>query len=323
MNFSQLVLKQGGKIAPLLLSAEKIIGPSLTNPSVLNLNGKLLVNLRNINYVLYHSELGQNEHFWGPLCYIHPEQNCVLATHNILCEVDSDYNIIKSNTIDTSLLDSNPLWEFIGLEDGRLAYWENKIFLSGVRRDTTTNGQGRMELSEICYEDLTKEVSRKRMPAPPPDNSYCEKNWMPILDLPYHYIKWSNPTEVVKYDPNNNTTETVILTQYQNLNTKDLRGGSQVISYKDNYLALLHEVDLFNSETGKKNATYKHRFGLWDKNFNLIKISPLFDFMDGKIEFACGMCEYNEKIIITFGFQDNAAYLLEVNKKTIDDILKI
>ena len=37
--------------------------------------------------------------------------------------------------------------DFIGLEDGRLLKWNDKYYLTGVRRDTTTNGQGRMELS--------------------------------------------------------------------------------------------------------------------------------------------------------------------------------
>jgi hypothetical protein len=323
-NFAKIVLQDGGRIVPLLVPTDIMVGPSLTNPSILNHNGKLLVNLRNVNYVLYHAEHGINEHIWGPLCYLHTEQHAVLATHNILCELDNDFNIISNCIVDTKTLDVKPLWEFIGLEDARLVYWEDKLFLSGVRRDTTTNGQGRMELSEIVYDNnLWKEISRQRLPAPPPDASYCEKNWMPVVDQSYTYVKWTNPTEVVKYDPTNQTTQTTVLTKYQQLNTRDLRGGSQVIPYQNHYLALLHEVDLFKSEAGRKNATYRHRFALWDKSFNLLKVSPLFDFMGAEVEFACGMTEYNDQILITFGFQDNAAYLLSCNKSTINNLLKL
>ncbi len=323
-NFTKIVVDDGGQIVPLLVSSERIIGPSLTNPSVLNHNGRLLVNLRNVNYTLYHAEHGVNEHVWGPLCYLHTEQHQVLATHNILCELDSDFNIISDDIVDTKTLDVKPLWEFIGLEDARLVNWDDKLFLSGVRRDTTTNGQGRMELSEIVYENNNwKEISRQRIPAPSPDESYCEKNWMPVIDQPYTYIKWTNPTEVVKYDTENKTTTTTHLTKYQRLNTRDLRGGSQVIPYGDYYLAVLHEVDLFKSEAGRKNATYRHRFALWDKSFNLLSVGPLFDFMGAEIEFACGMTEFNDKILITFGFQDNASYLLCCNKYTINKLLKI
>jgi predicted GH43/DUF377 family glycosyl hydrolase len=323
-NFSKKVILDGGKIVPLLVQPDKMVGPSLMNPSILNINGKLLVNLRNVNYVLYHAEDGVNEHVWGPLCYLHTEQNAVLATHNILCYLDDNFHIVHSSIVDTTQLDQKPLWEFIGLEDARLAYWNNKLFLSGVRRDTTTNGQGRIELSEIIIENNSaKEISRQRLPAPLPNNSYCEKNWMPIADRPYEYVKWTNPTEVVRYDPTTQTTETVVSTKFQALNTRDLRGGSQVIPYKNHYLAVLHEVDLFKSEAGRKNATYRHRFALWDKSFNLLRVSPLFDFMEGKIEFACGMTEYNDQILITFGFQDNIAYLLAANKSTIDEMVSL
>jgi hypothetical protein len=323
-NFAKIVVEEGGSIAPLLVSSDRMVGPSLTNPSILNYNGKLLVNLRNVNYVLYHAEHGVNEHIWGPLCYLHTEQHQVLATHNIICELDNNFNIVSDSIVDTKALDAKPLWEFIGLEDARLVNWDGKLFLSGVRRDTTTNGQGRMELSEIvCENNIWKEISRQRLPAPPPDTSYCEKNWMPVVDQPYTYVKWTNPTEVALYNPTDKTTVTKTLTQYQQLNTRDLRGGSQVIPYGDYYLAITHEVDLYKSEAGRKNATYRHRFVLWDKSFNLLRVSPLFDFMGGKIEFACGMTEYNDKIVITFGFQDNASYLLCCNKSTINDLLKI
>ena len=53
----------------------------------------------------------------------------------------------------------------------------------------------------------------------------------------------------------------------------------------------------------------------------MLKSSKDFSLMNGHTEFACGMCHYNDKILITFGFQDNAAYILEVNPKSIEDLL--
>lgn len=323
-NFVNLCLLNGGSIFPLIIDPEKTIGPSLTNPSIINYNNTLLVNLRNVNYVLYHSECGVNEHIWGPLCYLHTEQQSVLATNNILCILDNNYNISNSSIIDTSKLDEKPLWQFIGLEDARLIIWNNKLYLSGVRRDTTPNGEGRMELSEIIIQDnKSKEISRQRMPAPQPNNSYCEKNWMPILDKPYHFIKWTNSTELVEYNPDLQITKTIFTKPFIQLNTFDLRGGSQVIPYNDHYLAIVHEVNLFRTERGQKNAKYRHRFVLWDKDFNLLRVSPRFDFMGGEIEFACGMIEFNNKILITFGFQDNASYLLVCEKSTINEMVKL
>ena len=56
---------------------------------------------------------------------------------------------INYHKIDTSKLDVTPIWKFIGLEDGRIVNWDDKYYAIGVRRDTTTNGQGRMEFSEF------------------------------------------------------------------------------------------------------------------------------------------------------------------------------
>jgi hypothetical protein len=324
MLFANVCIEGGGALYPLLVPRESAPGPSLSNPTILvSKENEIFVNLRNLNYVLYHSERGVFEHSWGPLCYLHQESDQRLVTNNVLCRLDSSLNIISHKVVDTSFLDETPLWEFVGLEDGRLVDWENKLFLSGVRRDTTTNGQGRMELSEIVVKNnKVIEKSRMRIPAPAPDTSYCEKNWMPVLDRPYTFVKWTNPTEVVKFNPEDKTCKTILISERKPFETPDLRGGSQVIAFEGHYLAIVHEVCLYKSEAGRKNADYKHRFVVWNKNFELIEVSDAFKFMGAKIEFCCGMAEHQEKLLITFGFQDNAAYLLSMPKQILGRFLK-
>jgi hypothetical protein len=245
-----------------------------------------------------------------------------LRTDNYYCELGEDFSIKRYNKIDTSKFDTyDPMWDFVGLEDARIFRWDNKLYISGVRRDTTTNGQGRMELSEIVVdEDSVKEISRFRIPPPQNPDSYCEKNWMPILDLPYHYVKWSNPTEVVKVNEEDQSCTTTQLTEFTPL-PRDLRGGSQVVSWRGNYLAITHEVDLFNSEVGRKDAIYRHRLVLWDKDWNLIKYSDDFSIMSGHVEFCIGLAQYNGEFLATFGFQDNAAYLLRIPEIVIEEFL--
>jgi hypothetical protein len=244
-----------------------------------------------------------------------------LRTWNWYGELDDDLNIIRLNKIDTSKFDTyEPLWDFVGLEDARLVEWDEKLYITGVRRDTTTNGQGRMELSEIkVTEDSVTEVSRFRIPPPKDKNSYCEKNWMPILDKNFSYVKWSNPTEVIEVDFENIDSHTINLTDYLPA-PNDFRGGSQVIPFgNDHYIALIHEVDLFRSELDRKDAVYRHRFLVWDKNWNLVKYTKDFSMMNGHVEFAVGMCYKNDDVLITFGFQDNASYVL---KLSIDNLVR-
>jgi hypothetical protein len=314
--FARRVLKEGGDIKPLIIDSSLTNGTAIFNPSIYNDDGKLLVNVRHCQYTFYHSRM--YEHAEGPLVYLHPEDDRTLTTTNYLCELDEDLNMVECNKVDTSKLDRRPIWEFVGLEDGRVVRWNDKLYLTGVRRDTTVNGQGRMELSEIVK---NKEISRFRIPAPD-ESSYCEKNWMPIIDMPYHYIKWANPAEVVKVDPETKTCESIIKNNKTLPTGRDLRGGTQVIPWdEDTYMCCVHEVDMLSSVAGKKDAIYPHRFVGFDFDFNIKYLSQPFNFMGADVEFATGMCEHNGNILISFGFSDNAAFVLKCSRENIMDIM--
>jgi predicted GH43/DUF377 family glycosyl hydrolase len=322
MNFVKLALENNGTIKPLLIKPEDLSGPSITNPSVFIYQDKILVNLRNVNYTLYHSELNRFEHMWGPLSYIHPENDMYLKTTNYIAELNDDLDITFYSKIDTSKFDTyEPQWEFVGLEDVRLVEWNDRLYGIGVRRDLDNIGTGRMEISELEFTSSSvKEVSRYRIPGPPPDEEYCMKNCTPILDKPFHLLKWTNPTCLMKFDVTGKETEVFETSPYIKVKN-DMRGGSQVIPFNDGYLTLIHETELYNSEQGNKNATYRHRFVVWDKDFKIKKVSKLFSFMNMKIEFCCGMAEYKDDYLITFGAQDNAGYILKVSKSVVGDFI--
>lgn len=201
-NLVRSVLAAGGAIKPLTISSADSGGLGLCNPSIFVDRGELWMILRNVNYTLYHCENAQTfNNRWGPLSYLNPENDLHLRTWNFLCKLAPDLSIERYCKIDTSALDKEPLWEFVGLEDARLVRWDGHLYGIGVRRDTTTNGQGRMELSELALDgDKVKEIGRYRIDHPVDPNWYCEKNWMPVLDMPYHFVKWTNPAELVKAD---------------------------------------------------------------------------------------------------------------------------
>jgi len=321
MNFAQHCFNYGGSIHPIIIPSILNSGLGLMNPSIYIHNNKILVNLRVVNYTFYHSEKKLFQHPYGPLTYIHPEDDLHLRTRNFYLELNDNCEIVRVNEIDTSKFPDKELWEFVGLEDARIFSWNKKLYTSGVRRDLDTIGTGRMELCEIeVKDDAVVEVSRVRIEPPNDPNSYCEKNWMPILDLPYHYIKWSNPTEVVKIDPETGTSESVFLGEKKDI-PRDLRGGSQVVSWRDYYVAITHEVDLFKSETDRKDAIYKHRVCFWDKDFNLVKWTDDFSIMGGHVEFCVGLAQKGSDFLMTFGFQDNAAYLLKFPEKLFEDLI--
>jgi hypothetical protein len=312
-NFSKLALQANGRIQPLTFNSKESGHTGLTNPSVLYADGKLFTNIRNVQYALYHSEFQQHfQNQWGCLAYLNPEDDITLRTKNFLSLDGGNFK-----AVDTSKLDKKPLWEFIGLEDARLVKWDGKLYLCGVRRDTTTNGEGRMELSEIVD---GKEVNRYRI-EPPNGHTYCEKNWMPILDMPFHFVKWSNPTEVVKVDINTLTSETIVHKEQSVSFPRDIRGGSQVVPYKDFYIAVTHEVDLWMNQKNNKDAHYYHRIIVWDKQWNIIQYTDEFKFLGANIEFCCGLAHKDDEFIMTFGFQDTTAFMLSMPTSFLEDFI--
>ena len=324
MNLVEKAVSHGGRLAPLVIPVGLTNGTGLMNPSVfIDDDGDILVNLRHVNYTLYHSE--NHQHFpsrWGPLSYLHPEKDQRLVTTNYLCRLNKDLEMTHHTKVDTSQLDVEPLWTFVGLEDARLVQWEGVYYLIGVRRDTTTNGVGRMEYSRIELDKglwSATETSRVRIPAPQPDNSYCEKNWMPILDKPFHLIKWTMPTELV-FSDTSGATQQVFIRQTPQA-PADQRGSSQVIRWGNMYICITHEVNLFKNYLEQKDAIYRHRLILFDLELNFIGHSQPFSFLDARVEFCVGAAKLGDDLLISFGFQDNAAYVLQVPKPVVEDLI--
>ena len=55
-------------------------------------------------------------------------------------------------------------------------------------------------------------------------------------------------------------------------------------------------------------------------------MSDAFKFMDGRIEFCCGLAKHPEEqandFYCTFGFQDNSAYLAHLPNAYLENIIK-
>jgi hypothetical protein len=334
-GLANYALKRGGSIHPIIIP-KSVLGneTGIMNPSIFLHNGKILVNVRHVNYILYHSEGKKFPHQWGPLVYIHPENDVALKTHNVMCELDENLNLKSAGRVNM-VLDTEPTWNFVGLEDARLFSWNDKLYMCGVRRDCYDDkGKGRMEMAEIDFIDGEwREISRNPIPAPGDDSSYCEKNWMPILDMPFHFVKWCNPMQVVHYDIENRKTTNVYLDEGERkAYPKDFRGGSQVIRINENQrMAFIHETNLLRDPFGRKDGDYAHRVLIWDNDWNLIHASKPFHFLgtyydhvtntDYNIEFVTGIAIHGNNILVSFGFQDNASFILRIPQNVFVDFL--
>lgn len=331
-NLSKLIVEEGGTIVPILIPREISEGWGITNPSVIVIDGEVLVNLRCVEYALIHSDKDQKWWSrWGPLTYAHSEKAMALKTINVLCKLDTKtLEVVNQAKIDTSELDIPPVWTFHGLEDCRLVYWEGKLYGIGVRRDVKTDGEGRMQYQEIDYSfegnPYAKEVRRNRIEPPFDAKSYCEKNWMPIHDIPHQFIKWSNPTEIVKANLEENKSDQIRIGKKYIPIGRDLRGGSQVIKWNDGWLAITHELLMQADKNpfGYKDSFYFSRFVYWNSNWEIERTSEDFSFFDGRIEFTTGLDHLDENnIIATFGMCDSSAFTVKMPKSLIEKLLTI
>ena len=294
-NLAKIAINNGGSISPLIIPGELTDGTGLCNVSLFEEeNGDIIANIRHVHYTLYHSEFDQKFNCkWGVLAYLNPEDDIHLITGNYLCKINPDTLEVDSHQkIDTSKND----------------------------------GEGRMELCEVEWgKNICIEQTRDRIEVQP--HTYLEKNWMPIFDMPFHFIRWANPLEIVKVNPEDKSTEVVktgilSIISSETVISKDekiklplgLRGGSPVIPFGENgdRMCITHETDFFHHPGMKKDAHYYHRFIIWDKDWNLKSLSQPFKFMGAMIEFCCGLLVKDNNLIISYGYQDNAAYILKM-----------
>ena len=313
-------------INPIYINSELTNSGGLCNASLCYHNNNVHVILRSVQYTIHCCE-GEEKFqsiYEGPVGYYHADNDLALRTTNYYCTLNPETLILEHYTkIDTSKHDCPPLWCFIGLEDARIVNWDNKYYAIGVRRDTTTNGQGRMEFSELDISGTEVcEINRTRIESSNPAN-YCEKNWMPIKNKPYHFVRWTNPVEIVKVDLENKIAKVVYSNNKRFKLPYELRGGSQLVEWTNNaYLSIVHECDFTQYNfNGYKNAAYYHRFVVWNKNLTINFITESFNFMSTKIEFCIGLEIVDNNVLITFGYQDNACYVLKLKKNTLNNIL--
>ena len=336
-NLAKIAINNGGFISPLIIPSKHTDGTGLCNVSLFEEeNGDIIANIRHVHYTLYHSEFNQKFNcVWGCLAYLNPEDDIRLLTGNYLCKLNP--NTLEVDTyqkIDTSKNDIKPIWEFHGLEDVRVFRWDNTLYTSGVRRDVKPNGEGRMELCEIEWDKkVCIEKTRDRIEVNP--HTYLEKNWVPIFDMPYHFVRWSNPLEIVKINPEDKSKEKVQngeldIISCETVIHKDnkiklpfgLRGSSPVIPFGDDgdRMCITHETHFFHHPGLKKDAHYYHRFIIWDKDWNVKSLSKSFKFMGAMIEFCCGLLVKDDNLIMSFGYQDNAAYILKMPTSLLSEL---
>ena len=319
-GFINYLITNNAKVAPLEINYDDVETLASMNPSIWIKDGVGYINIRAISYNLFNSRYREYTQGDQPLSYV-----CKKATHlkteNYFGTIDLDTLQIKEISKVNMLYLHDPAWWFCGLEDARIIMWDEHVYLCGVRRDTKENGEGRMELSEIENIDGEwNEINRVRIPATGDDDAYLEKNWMPVIDKPYTWLKWSAPLEWAIYDKETNTYQTEFTGNFWHC----FRGDSHVIHIDNYYYAFVHlaSCTVLNKLDNARMGHYKHYIIRMNDNdmspagfFGPFTYDNRFSF-----EFGCGMAFDGENCYLTYAENDAAAYIIKFNKNLITNL---
>ena len=286
---------------------------SASNPSIIydEKSGLFLLNVRNTNYKLRKNRKGATE------CTPVKAAKDIFETRNFIT--------VCRNPMEDSLQ-----WYLIkekkrqyyskkhGFEDARLVNWHNRLFLSATIRDYNTGGMGRITLVEL--DKHYEEVNHYILEGTCGDTSFCEKNYICVNNKPFHYIVSVEPTVVNRYSLSDLRATYLKGTTGMCIGTNMLgafRGSSQAIELPNgDYLAVIH-----NSEADENTQHhYYHYFAIWDKDFNLKRISQPYKFEGEPVEFCCGACLKDGFVYITYSVMDSNASIMRI---PLEDVLSL
>jgi hypothetical protein len=202
--------------------------------------------------------------------------------------------------------------KYIGIEDIRLFNFKDKIYYIGSTFDKSTN---KIKITSNEF-DLDKNYEINLINPTFKTDFDWEKNWVFFENNDELFIiyKWY-PIQICKIDYNKK--ELNIVKELKTPNKFfNFRGSTNGVLFDNKIWFIIHSQNVIND---KKH--YFHRFVVWDKNWNIIKTSKIFSFLNGHIEFCAGVAVHGDQLLITFGFQDNSAFILEIPLSAVNNFI--
>lgn len=285
------------------------VGWTAMNPSITVHEGKMVCNVRFVNYKIDHNGAYLIRGTDGTANRENP-----INTRNLLVPVD-DHMHAGAPIAELLPHGITPV-EFplvIGFEDVRLNSVAGALIGSATVRQFHADGNCEQARMHIDAEGKFHWVRMLREPRE------TEKNWAPIQGI--REFMW-RPGAVVddKGEP--------VRAYATGKTTGHISGGSQLIPYRHPrtfrpaWLAVVHEARPLPGESYKRY--YYHRFVLYDEDFRLSMMSAPFVFHDKTIEFCAGMCHHplnHATFVLSYGVKDEAARLATIDVTDVERLL--
>lgn len=265
----------------------------------------VIVRLRNYN---------QNDEIWS----VSPDPDGHIRSRNAQLRLDRAFHIESSQEIDCSLVEQlrPPSRSLIqGIEDLRLVRWRDAWWFVACSCSFTPTGEpglvlGRFDDAESRVDALVPlSYTRSRMQ---------EKNWTPFVHENRLFLIYSHDPLVI-LEPN---LATGICREIHRatpeLNLARYRGSSAVVPYGDRHLFTVHEVPVVHG-----SRAYLHRFVEMDRQFQITRVSRLFNFWHLGDEYNCGMClnHAGDALLLTCSYEDRQAWLVNLPLAELERML--
>lgn len=284
-------------------------GWSTFNPTLLEHDGQLLAVVRSSNYQIVDGRYQMPAADGGQI-----------RTRNRLVRLASDLSVVDVRTLAGP---DYPKTGYVvtGLEDCRLRHTENGIGVSATVRDVGPFVDGRCRIATADLDVDTATLTNLRVL----DSlaiTKDEKNWMPVEGRGGWLYACRHNGHVMSVDADQalaggwqlcrRSPSPVVATRF--------RGGSQLVPFRDGWLAVVHEVALIDS--GQR--AYEHRFVWFDNALRLARVSQPFTFLITRgIEFAAGLAVMDDRLVVSFGVRDAEAWLAELQPEDVWQLLSL
>lgn len=279
-------------------------GYVVTNPSILSRPNGMLANVRCVNYTIDAQGRYLIRANDGSITNDNP-----IHTRNFLVHIGSEgrcvspaYEIVP----DPALPVEYPL--VLGLEDIRLFDYDGAVWGSACVRQLNKDGWCEQYVMRLAGVEFSKQMRPQEMRHMKMYERSHEKNWMPAGFGKFVYrmgkVVDSWGAIYADYKPN--------------IESSSISGGSQLIPFRDGYLALVHQAHT------KPDGTrfYMHRWAYFDTNINPVLLSHSFYFLERGIEFAAGLAwSGGQHLMMSFGFQDKEPWIATVTVCDVERML--
>jgi hypothetical protein len=240
-----------------------------------------------------------------------------IRTTNYLLQLDDDLNIVAAEEILPPKNLPDPVYNLvIGWEDCRLFFWNGEPWCTATVRELNAEGYCEIVLSRIIKEHNGKRrFADYRVIRPNFCTRQHEKNWMPmVVDDKLYFVYSCDPVRII--DSNGN----LISKKVTHFAADSFRGGGNLVSFNDGWLALIHE----SHGMPDNRRRYMHRFVWYDAIGRLCRYSPAFYLHSLGIEFSAGLAKHptRPEIIASFGVHDKTSWLASFDENEIKKILK-